>query len=52
MDECTICDGTTEVVDKGMYKGYMWYHTKCKECGHEESTEPDYDSMPGGHDDY
>lgn len=51
-DECTMCGSDVEVVDFGIYKGFKWFHTRCIICGYEESSEPDYDSMPGGYDDY
>lgn len=51
-DGCTMCGSETEVVDFGTFKGFKWHHWKCTDCGHEESNEPDYDSMYGGHDDY
>lgn len=52
MEDCTMCGGENEEVDFGFYKGFRWSHAKCTECEHEESTEPEYDSMFGGHDDY
>lgn len=52
MEECPLCGGSVEVVDFGSYKGKTWYHYKCTECNYEESEEPDWDSMLGGHDDY
>ena len=51
-DECTMCGGETEIIDSGSYNGSVWNHYRCTECGYEESEEPDWDSMPGGHDDY
>ena len=50
--ECPICGGDMEEKDSGGYKGYIWNTVECIECGHIESDEPDWDSMPGGHDYY
>lgn len=52
MEECPLCGSDVEVIDSGSYKGKVWYHYECTnpECQHEESEEPDWDSMPGGHD--
>ena len=47
-----MCGGTMEEVDRGIYKGFTWNKMKCTECNYEESDEPDWDSEPGGHDDY
>jgi hypothetical protein len=44
LPECEFCRCEMEEVD------YLLY--ECKNCGHTYSNEPDYDSMPGGHDDY
>jgi len=52
LDECPLCGGEMELFDSGMFKGFKWVHLKCIECKYEESDEPDYDSLPGGRDDY
>jgi rubrerythrin len=50
---CPVCGNDEMFVrDSGEYKGVEWLAWICDECGHEESDEPDWDSEPGGHDDY
>ena len=52
MEECPLCGGNITIIDFGSYKGKIWYHYQCEECYYQESEEPDWDSMSGGHDDY
>lgn len=49
---CPQCNIELEVVDCGVYKGKLWNEYECPECDYCFSEEPDWDSMPGGHDDY
>ena len=49
---CPCCGEEMEITDFGTYRNVEWDNAKCMECGHEEIFEPDWDLMPGGHDDY
>ena len=42
--ECPECGGEMEAVDYYLYV--------CPHCGEEIDDEPEWDSLPGGHDDY
>lgn len=50
--ECTDCGCEMIVTDSGRYKRFTWTEWTCTSCGNVTTDEPDYDSEPGGHDDY
>lgn len=49
---CPECGSEMEITDSGEYRNHDWENWKCFECGETIINEPDWDSMPGGHDDY
>ena len=52
-EQCYACGSSDiEYIEGGTFRGIKWNKWKCNECGEEYSTEPDYDAMSSGHDDY
>lgn len=49
---CTKCNEALIETDKGTFEREIWRVYVCEKCGEVYSNEPDYDSMPGGVDDY
>lgn len=49
---CPECGDEMEITDSGTYNHVDWDNARCSACGYEENWEPDWDLMPGGHDDY
>ena len=51
-DVCTECGSENiEFICTVTYKRNDYSTYKCKDCGNVMSNEPDWDSLPGGHDD-
>lgn len=53
LGECPECGCEIEIEEDSHGK-HQWENKKCinKECGYSEINEPDWDSLPGGHDYY
>ena len=53
LTKCYYCSSKNlEHIESGYYKRIIWDGYKCLDCEREISDEPDWDSEPGGYDDY
>lgn len=50
--DCPECGGDLETEYDGDFNGRTWEDKKCTVCDYAETNCPDFDTEPGGHDDY
>jgi hypothetical protein len=49
-DDCPECGFDMEFIDGEDHGKYKWHERECLNCGKRVSNEPNWDSVPGGHD--
>ena len=51
LNDCQECGCEVEI-ESDSHGKYDWENKKCTHCDYADSNEPDWDTMPGGHDYY
>jgi hypothetical protein len=49
-DDCPNCGFEMDFTDEGKVGRFIWHERTCLNCGKVVSNEPDWDTVPGGHD--